>query len=224
MILFKTNKISFDSETIAEQLRSTRQKKKIKLKEVAKKININYKYLRALEKSDYKKLPAGIYGKNYLREYALFLGLDYNQLVKLFKSEQRLENLPEKRLFSKQRVKGYNFLALPKIIKAVIIVVVTLVCLTYLGFKIENIIAPPDLIIESPKENVITKNHIINVIGRTEAEAQVIINNEPVLSNTTGEFSKIINLKNGVNIITITASKKFGRDNTIIRQVLVVEE
>ena len=74
MNLFKSNKIYLDSETVSEQLRSSRQAKKLKLSFIAKKLNINEKYLAALEKGEYKELPHGVYGKNFLREYALFLG------------------------------------------------------------------------------------------------------------------------------------------------------
>ena len=40
MKFFKSNKIYLDSETVAEQLRSARQTKNLKLEAVAKKINV----------------------------------------------------------------------------------------------------------------------------------------------------------------------------------------
>ena len=87
MLKFKSNKILLDSETVAERLRGARQAKNIKLEEAAKKLNISYKYLRALERGEYDKLPAGVYGKNFLREYAFFFGfshVEYNYLANYF--------------------------------------------------------------------------------------------------------------------------------------------
>jgi len=222
---FKANKISLDSETVAEQLRGARQAKKLKLKDVARKLNINYKHLKALEEGEYSKLPTGVYGKNFLREYAIFLGLNYNELIKTFIAEKNISQPPkQKELFSKQVVKKHYFLAVPKIIRSVVVISVTVICFIYLGFRLEKVISPPRLFVYSPIENFATKNHSLEVTGETEKEAQIIINGEPVLSDTTGQFSKIVNLKDGINIITITACKKYGRDNTVTRQVLVKKE
>jgi len=222
MTPFKSNKIFLDSNTVAEQLRSTRQAKKLKLKNVAKKLNINYKYLRALEKGDYNKLPTGIYGKNFLREYAIFLGLDYNKLNKIAAAEKNItEPTNQQELFSKQVVKNRYFLAIPKIVKGFIIAIVVIICFIYLGFKLNKIISPPDLFINSPVENLITKKHSLAITGKTEPEVQIVINGELVLSDKTGEFAKEVSLKQGINIITITACKKYGRNNTVVRQVLV---
>ncbi|MEA3463979.1 MAG: helix-turn-helix domain-containing protein, partial [Patescibacteria group bacterium] len=202
--------------------RKARQEKKLKLKDIAKKLNINLKYLRALEAGEYKKLPTGIYEKKFLMEYAVYLGLNYNELIKAFTAEKNtVRHQGQKELFSKQVIKKRYFLALPKIIKSIIIVIVIIICFTYLGFGLKKIIAPPYLFVYSPEKNFITQNRFIKVIGKTEEEAQIIINGATVLSDATGEFAKTVNLKNGINIITITACKKYGRDKTVIRQVLV---
>lgn len=225
MIKFKSNNISLGSESVAEQLRLRRQEKELKLSNIAKKLNINDKYLEALEKGEYNKLPTGVYGENYLREYALYLGLDSNELLKIFRQEINILQSPgQKQLFSKQRVKRHEFLAVPKIIKSSIIVIITIVFFIYLGFSLKKIISPPNLSIYSPLDNITISEKSIPIIGKTDSEALVLINGEQILSDTEGEFSKIVNLKDGINIITITASKKYGRDNTVKRQILVKNE
>jgi len=224
MNLFKSNKIYLDSETVSEQLRSSRQAKKLKLSLIAKKLNINEKYLTALEKGEYEKLPHGVYGKNFLREYALFLGLDYNQLAADFETEINLiEPKRQKELFSKQVVKKRYLLAMPKILKNIIIFLIICVCFIYLGYRVNKIISPPFLIINSPAVNLTTSQTSLEVAGQTEAEANLIINGQAVLTDKGGGFSQIISLKNGINIITITANKKHSRSQTITRQVLVKE-
>jgi cytoskeletal protein RodZ len=222
MKFFKTNKIYLDSETVSEQLRSARQAKNLKLKEVSKKLNIGEKYLTALEKGEYEKLPHGVYGKNFLREYAVFLGLDYKKLALDFEAEINiLEPKRQKEIFSKQVIKKRYLLAMPKIIRNILISLIILICFIYLGYRINKIISPPLLIIDNPELNLITDQTSILVSGKTETEANLIINGETALSDKSGNFSKLISLKNGLNIITITANKKYGRNNTIIRQVLV---
>ena len=222
---FENNKIFLDSETVAEQLRSARQEKKIKLHEVSEKLNINIKYLEALEKGNFEKLPTGVYGKNFLREYSIFLGLNYKEIEKVFQKELDIvKKSPSKELFTRQVARAQYFLAIPKIIKSIIILIIVLACFTYLGFAIKQFTSPPELIVENPNKNLVTTDKTINIIGETEAESQVLINGNYVLSDTKGSFTKKINLKKGINIITITSKKKYGRENTIIRQILVKEE
>jgi cytoskeletal protein RodZ len=225
MTLFQSNKIYLDSETVSEQLRSSRQAKKLKLSEIAKKLNINEKYLAALEKEEYDKLPHGVYGKNFLREYALFLGLDYKKLAREFEEEINvLEPRRQKEIFSKQVIKKRYLLAMPKILRNIFIFSIICICFIYLGYRVNKIISPPLLIIDNPATDLTINQNILQVTGHTEAEADLTINSQTVLTDKNGNFSQAISLKNGINIITITANKKHSRSNTIIRQILVKEQ
>ncbi|MDP2708836.1 MAG: helix-turn-helix domain-containing protein [bacterium] len=220
--MFKSNKIYLDGETVAERLRGARQAKKIKLNQAAQKLNIQRRYLDALEKGEYGKLPHGVYGKNFLREYAFFLGLDYKILAKDYESEIKLlEPRRQAELFSKQVIKKRYFLAMPKIFKNIFIFIIISVCFIYLGYRVNKIISPPPLTVISPAADMITEHDSLTVAGKTEAEANLLINGETVLTDKSGGFSKTVNLKNGVNIITVSANKKYSRANTIIRQILV---
>ncbi|MFA5359901.1 MAG: helix-turn-helix domain-containing protein [Patescibacteria group bacterium] len=225
MNLFQSNKIYLDSEMVSEQLRSARQAKKLKLSEIAKKLNINEKYLVALEKGEYNKLPEGVYGKNFLREYALFLSLDYKKLAADFDAEiNTLEPRGQKEIFSKQVVKKRYLLAMPKILRNIFIFSIICICFIYLGYRVNKIISPPLLIINNPATDLTISQTSLEITGHTEAEANLIINGQTVLTDKNGDFSQLISLKNGVNIITVTANKKHSRSSTIIRQILVKEK
>lgn len=222
MNLFKSNKIQADSEPVAKQLRAGRQAKGLKLKEIAKKLNINEKYLVALEEGEYNQLPRGVYEKNFLREYALFLNLNYGQIAKDYKAEINIsEPKKQKEIFSKPVIKGHYLLIMPKILKNIIIFLIIVACFVYLVYRVNKIISPPLLTIDHPGLNLITEDTSLLVSGRTETEANLTINGESILSDKNGYFSKFINLKNGLNKIVITASKKYGRSKTVYREVLV---
>lgn len=221
MLLFKTSKIYLDSETASEQLRRARQEKKLKLPQISKKLNIKETYLSCLEKGEYEKLPQGVYGKNFLREYALFLGLDSKKLIRDYENEtSACKRQNPKELFLKQIVKKKHLLAAPKIFKNILIFFIICVCFAYLWHEINKIISPPFLLISSPSADFTTDANFLVITGKTEAEAGLAINGQTVLTDKTGNFSQEITLKNGVNIITVTASKKYGKDNTVIRHVL----
>ncbi|MFH1661600.1 MAG: helix-turn-helix domain-containing protein [Candidatus Falkowbacteria bacterium] len=219
---FQSSKISFGGEAVGNQLRKTRQNKKLKLHKIAEKLNINLKHLQALENSEYYKLPTGVYGKNFLREYALFLGLNYEKISENFSEEKKVYEIKKykKDPFSKQIIKKHYFLSMPKIVKNIIITAIIAVFFIYIGASLKNVISPPILHIYNPAENFITTEKTVLISGKTEPEAKVVVNNEQVLSNSIGEFSKTVSLKDGINIISITASKKHGRNNTVIRQIL----
>src|SRR3989339_782348 len=63
-------------ETLSDQLRTKRKKQGISLKEVASELKINVQYLEAMENNQLEKLPTGVYSKNFLKKYALFLNID----------------------------------------------------------------------------------------------------------------------------------------------------
>lgn len=222
---FKSNRIFLDSETVAEQLRSARQIKKIKIEDAAKKLNISRKYLEALEKGDFNKLPAGVYGKSFLREYSFFLGLDYGELERILKKEaDAIGNSSQNNLFSRQITKMRYFLAMPKIIKNLVLSIIVIIFFTYLALAVKKIISPPYLFIENPQENFATEKRTVDVIGTAEAETQITINGKQTLIDTNGSFAERVNLKNGINIITIIAKKRYGGEKIIKRQILVKDE
>ncbi|MFA5317937.1 MAG: helix-turn-helix domain-containing protein [Patescibacteria group bacterium] len=209
--------------TLGEILQEQRKREKINLEKAAKDVKIDIKYLQSLENGDYDKLPQGIYGKSFLREYCDYLGLNYKDLARIYDQENNLENISEKgdEVFSHKRAKKSYFLSLPKIIRNIILVLVVVAGFFYLGLKFKEIVAPPEIIIDFPPENYITKESKISIKGKVDGDARVFINDEEILSSKAGEFDKAIDLKNGINIIKIKASKRYGKDAEVVRQVLV---
>jgi transcriptional regulator with XRE-family HTH domain len=216
---FKKNKITSPAEEIAARLRQARQEKKISLNEAAERLNINIRYLTALEEERWQDLPAGLYGKNFLRRYGEFLGLKTNELINLYNQEEKKSLPKSSNLFNRKIPK--TPLALPKIIKNSAIAFLILLCLGYLGYYVNNITKPPELIIIQPPKNITTNENYIVVRGLTETETDITINGENILPTETGNFSKKINLKEGINTIVITAKKKYSRRRTVTRKVLV---
>ncbi|MFH1412986.1 MAG: helix-turn-helix domain-containing protein [bacterium] len=218
---FKSNKIFLDKETVAEQLRSTRQAKELKLTEAAEKLNISIEYLEALESGHYEELPKGIYGLNFLKEYAEFLNLDYKKLRQSFLAEQEVyQSQKQNKLFSRQVVSSKYFWAIPHLIKSWLLILIALICLIYLGWLLKNIFIPPNLEVLSPRDDLVTIDSKLLVSGKTEPETEVLINQVQVMVNDDGEFNKKIDLKQGINKIIITAQRK-GHERTIMREVLL---
>ncbi|MFA6514081.1 MAG: helix-turn-helix domain-containing protein [Patescibacteria group bacterium] len=218
MVSFTPKRI-ISENSLGEELRRIRNFKNLKIDEVAKKLNIRSEYLLAIEAEDLYSLPAGLYGKNFLKRYADFLGAD-KKLTAKFLEETGMKTAAEDP-FSQKILKKSKFLIFPKIIRNLAIGLAVLICFLYLLFYFKKIILPPELLVTQPDRNLMTKEAVILITGSTDKEAEVKINGELVLNNNNGEFSQLINLKKGVNNLEISAKKKYSQDNIIIRQILV---
>jgi transcriptional regulator with XRE-family HTH domain len=222
MIGFRNNKILFGSENLGERFRVARIGANIKIEDAAEELSINPRYLRALESGQLRKLPAGIYRKNIIMFYARFLGLEEEEITELFEQEDVKDHEERRRnIFSRKIPHVSYFLPTSKIIRSAILIIVVLACIGYLGVCFKRIVAPPKLIVLAPESDIVTDRSNIEIRGITEPEAEVIINGESVLTDTTGSFTKTINLKSGMNIILVSAQKKYSQKNSITKQVLV---
>lgn len=221
MAFFERTPILLDGETVAEQLRRTRQSKGLKVEEAARRLKIRVSYLDALEKGDYHLLPQGVYRLNFLREYAYFLGLDAPRLVKQFSREVKTQAQTKGQLFDRQVVKKRHLLALPHLIRNAIIGVLIVGCLVYVGVLLQRIFKPPFLEVSYPPDNLLASETRLVVTGQSEPETEIKINGESILADNQGHFEREIYLQGGFNTITISSEKKYSRPAIIVRQVMV---
>jgi cytoskeletal protein RodZ len=66
---------------LGELLRETRESKGISLAEVEEVTRIRQQFLQALEEEDFAALPGEVFTRGFLRNYAMYLGLDPQQVV-----------------------------------------------------------------------------------------------------------------------------------------------
>jgi cytoskeletal protein RodZ len=213
-------KKSLNHHGLGFRLKEVRELKQLSPKLVAQKLNINLQYLLDIENDRFDRLPAGLYSKNYIREYAKLLGFPPAEIKKWLK--QNLEQINENSdPFSQKVLSRKQFIAFPRLTKNILLSLLFLACLLYLGLYFKKIVFPPKLEIYQPDRNLKISENSIEIKGKTEAEAEVQINGETVLNNNNGYFSTNINLKKGVNNILIKAQKKYSSENTVLRQILV---
>lgn len=207
-------------EGFGGKLKEIRELKKIPLELAAKKIHINLKYLSAIEEDRFDKLPAGLYSRNYIREYAKLLGLPTSEIKKWL--NKNLDQINENSdPFSKKVLRRHQFIAFPRLIRNLILLVLFLACIFYLAYYLKKIVFPPNLDIYQPDKNLKINENFIEIRGKTESEAEISINGETVLNNNNGDFYANIKLKKGINNILIKAKKKYSGESSVLRQILV---
>jgi len=205
---------------LGARLKAARELKQINPEVAARRLNIRLEYLLAIEGDRFDRLPAGLYSKNYIKDYAAFLGLPGTEVKKWIKENLEIAN-ESNNPFSKKIIRRQEFIVFPKLIKNIILGLVFLACLLYLAFYFKKIIFPPELNVYQPDKNLKIAENFIEIKGITEPEAEVSINGEAILNTSHGNFSTIINLKKGLNNITIKAKKKYSSEALVLRQILV---
>src|SRR6266496_377431 len=74
--------------SLPERLYAARERKGVDLYRAERDTKIRARYLGALERGDYKELPGAVYTKGFLRNYALYLGLDPEDVLEQWRRER----------------------------------------------------------------------------------------------------------------------------------------
>ena len=67
--------------SIGETLRRERQRRNLDLDQISRELKISSRFLEAIEEERFDRLPAGVFAKSFVRQYATLLGLDAEDLV-----------------------------------------------------------------------------------------------------------------------------------------------
>lgn len=67
---------------LGDTLKECRTEKNISLKEAATATSIRMAYLQAIEEGDIQKLPSPVYAQGFVKQYANYLGIDGDSIVR----------------------------------------------------------------------------------------------------------------------------------------------
>lgn len=74
-------------EPLGIRLKRAREERKLTLRQIAVETKISVSTLEALERGDFSRMPGGIFGRAFVRAYALHVGLDPDPIVDEFQAE-----------------------------------------------------------------------------------------------------------------------------------------
>jgi len=83
------------AESLGAELRKQREIRGISLKEIADATKISRRYLEALETDEHGILPAPVFTRGFVREFARYIGLDAEQVVDRYNEMTRSSNPDE---------------------------------------------------------------------------------------------------------------------------------
>lgn len=108
-------------------LRRQREMREIDLREIADKTKISLRYLKAMEQDRFEVLPAPVFARGFLREYARYVGLNPDEVVNFYLSAHAEEDEGEATGVSSPPPKSGGLSSGPLTRSALLILLVVLV-------------------------------------------------------------------------------------------------
>ncbi|MCL4397783.1 helix-turn-helix domain-containing protein [Patescibacteria group bacterium] len=204
--------------TVGDILTNARNRKKLTLEQAEKATKIRRKFLEALEKNEFSKLPPGTFTKGFIKNYAAFLGLSVDDTLAFYRrqvNEEKISTLPVKNPAPPTPKSPFSSLSFT----GVGVMILVILFFVYLVYSYLSFAGSPALALDTPAKNAVVNTDEIEVTGKTDPDATLMINNQAVSINENGTFSTKIDLTPGLNTITIIASNKFHRQTTITRNL-----
>lgn len=208
--------MSAELHKLGEVLRSAREAKGVELGRVERDTKIRARYLAALESGEYRELPGAVYTKGFLRNYGLYLGLDPEYLIDLYRletgatrSERRSMPAPPRPLAARR---SRAFVVTPGAVVAALLTVLVASLLYYFVHEFVTFAGTPDLRIIAPAGDVAAyHDREYTIRGVTAPNSRVVVTNADRqspqgLADGQGNFAITVKLVPGSNLITVVAS------------------
>lgn len=221
-----------EKESLGEKLAKKRAALGYDIKETERATKIRAKYIEFLETGQYDKLPPDVYVRGFLKNYANFLKLDQDKVLKLYLKEKGLaENVrrvtaPKTPI--KKKPKKQMVILTPQRLLIGSAILVALAIIGYIGWEISILAAPPKLAIDAPGDNTKTTEQAIIVNGNTDPGNDVYINDVQIGVDPDGTFKEKVSLQEGVNLIKVHAKNKMGKtaeaDRTVLAELATVSQ
>ena len=217
---FTTKKVK--TETLGEYLQSCRSHLGLSLLDAAKLSQVQPKFISALEEGRFRDLPAAVYVRGFLRSLAQVYRVTAAGLLEQFAAESQISaNLlasaaPET---PGGRFVFRRFILSPRTAMLLGAVILAIVSLSYLYFQISSLGRAPRLQVFSPESDMVINSGSLLVRGQTEPGASVFLNNQALVSDSSGEFRENLSLGPGANRLVIKAVNQFGQETVVTRSV-----
>ena len=201
--------------TLPERLYAARERKGVDLYRAERDTKIRARYLGALERGDYKELPGAVYTKGFLRNYALYLGLDPDDVLAQWRKERGDVKEPAPAIVVPRPIaaprQGLTFS--PSLVVAALLTVVIVVFGVYLGVQVLRFAKPPTIAVTQPATAVIdveesTTSYTLTGVTLPGATVSIATSGRDpyqVTATSTGVWAADVDLRRGRNQFDVSA-------------------
>ncbi|MDP1743445.1 MAG: helix-turn-helix domain-containing protein [Candidatus Amesbacteria bacterium] len=198
-------------KSIGQLLQASRVAKKLDIADVARITKIRSQYLVALEADDYSQLPSNPVARGFIKNYAQFLNINVDQILAIFRRDF-VENTDGKivpRGFENP-LEEFSFWT-PKTTTIMIVVCLLTLFTSYLTYQYRIMVGAPTLTIMRPIDKYKTDQDTVEIVGATDPEAILSVNNQLVALDKGGTFRFRVPLTGESTTVTIVAASKYGK-------------
>ena len=200
---------------LPERLLAARERKGVDLYRAERDTKIRARYLAALERGDYRELPGAVYTKGFLRNYALYLGLDPDEVLLQWRRERGDPREPQLVISVPRPIaaprRGLTFS--PSLIVFALLVALVVVFMVWLGVQLLRFSKPPTIAVSDPAVAVLEVDEDATsylLEGTTIPGGSVTIKTADVEAranaDSAGRWTLKVDLRRGENLFTITAT------------------
>lgn len=208
--------------TVGQILTAERKKQSLSLSAVAQATKIRPQFLQAIEKNEFEKLPSATTAQGFVRNYAQFLALPAEMVLAVYRRDfarQEKEKVIPKGLTEPLDKTSFWSRSWRFILPLAAILIFLFV---YFGGQYFTLWRGPDLEVASPPEGAVFYQETVEISGRTDIDAVVTLDGEPV-KLTDGQFKIKTGLFPGENQFVIEATNRLGKKTRIIRKIFKEE-
>jgi cytoskeletal protein RodZ len=202
--------------SLPDRLVAARERKGVDLYRAERDTKIRSRYLAALERGDYRELPGAVYTKGFLRNYAVYLSLDPEDVLRQWRRERGDQVPTEPAVVAPRPMADVpRPLAFsPSVVVAALMTFGVILFGIYLAVQLLRFAKPPTLAVTSPATAVVTVDQTATsyrLEGTSSPGATVSVtvpgSTQPYRVTTLpdGTWSLVVDLRRGTNQFDIDA-------------------
>ena len=197
-------------------LKNARQDHSLEISEVSKKLKISAKYIESIETENKSKFPQEPYCSLIIKDYANYLGLNGDDILSLFRRD--FANTCQ----NKTKNSRWQFFTPQSTFKIAVIVSIVFFA-TYLIIEYLKFNQAPSLIVNWPSSTNLSQL-TLDLTGITDPESTIRINNDLIIVDEEGKFSKKFTFSSSDSSTIIVESKSPSGKITTLEKTFHLDE
>ena len=207
--------------TVGEVLKNKRERLKISLDTASTETKIQKRFLQYIEKDEFFPFESEVFLTGFIKIYAKYLNLDVKKILALYRRtnpKPKEEKNEKKDIYVTKKERRLNIT--PKTVIIILLILSSALIIGYIATQIYKFQKPPLLTISSPQNESTATEENVKIVGKTEKDVSIEINDVVVETNEEGEFEKEIALVEGSNLVKVKAKKN---NNSILETVETIK-
>jgi len=202
-------------ERLADRLVAAREARGVDLLRAERETKIRRQYLAAMERGAWEELPAGVYARGFLRNYAIYLGLDPDEVLASWNRERGEVPVEPAIVVPRPITAPRRGIVLgPGLVVAALVSLAAVAIVAYIGFQLLRFSEPPPLVVTDPATavtEVAEETTSYTLQGTTVANGEVTIQapgrqDLRVIAGGNGIWRTVVDLRRGENRFVVTAA------------------